>query len=130
VDLSSQNVFSKEPVITTSEQKRQKKLILILVGAVVATAGVVYFGFSFTSPAPTAENSQPTTEDVQETMEPLPASPEEQTPVATDSDSVSAESITLDFSVLDDPKFQSLKKFGGGLDTSGPKGRSNPFVPY
>jgi hypothetical protein len=133
MDLSSQNIFPKEPVIITSEQKKQKKLLLILAGSVVATAAVLYFGVfsggqetALTSPAPLAMDEENgaslDTPAQEETGSEATASPQ--------SSSVSVENISLDFSVLDDPKFLSLKSFGIDLDISGPKGRSNPFVSY
>lgn len=109
----------KEPVVILPEQKRQKKLLFVLIAVVFAIILVLYFGFS------TPKQSTP----IGPAIEPgiLPAttsvpSAEKKLP--------SPELIKIEFDIFNEPKFQALKPVASKLDISGEKGRTNPFLPH
>ncbi|OGZ33296.1 MAG: hypothetical protein A3I88_02765 [Candidatus Portnoybacteria bacterium RIFCSPLOWO2_12_FULL_39_9] len=89
-------------------QAKQKKLLLVLIGVVLITILVLYFGFR---------------------KEKIPS---DSAPPAVDSQKKerSLEEIELDTSLFKNPQYQALKTDGAGPIEVGEAGRENPFAPY
>ena len=109
---------SKTPsLFITPEQKKQKKLLFVLIAVVLVTILVLYFGLSTPK-------------------EPVPAVPSTEQGVlpstgpAGEEEIISLEAIKSEFNIFSDSKFRALKSFAPKLDISGEKGRTNPFLPY
>jgi hypothetical protein len=135
-------ILSKKPdaEFVTPEQKKQKKMIFILLGVVVITIVVLYFGFfSGNSQQAAAPATVTDTLPVQDATGQAPGIDSAGNAASISGEGAgspfaqklsSLENVNLDFSIFQDAKFQSLKSFGSLPDISGPKGRSNPFMPY
>lgn len=109
---------SKTPsLFITSEQKKQKKLIFVLIAVVLVTILVLYFGLS--TPKEPVTPVPPTEPGI------LPF-----TGPAGQEEISSVEAIKSEFNIFSDSKFRALKSFAPKLDISGEKGRINPFLPY
>ena len=101
----------------TPEQKKQKKLIFVLIAVVLITILVLYFGLR------TPKESVPAVPEAEPGLLPLTGPAEEE-------EIISLEAIKSRFNIFNDSKFRSLKSFAPKLDISGEKGRTNPFLPY
>jgi hypothetical protein len=137
-------ILSQKPntEFITPEQKKQKKMIYILLGVVLVTVVVLYFGFFSGSDEQAAElNAVPGSLPGQSAADQaVPGAENANTAGASAALSgagstfaqklSSLENVNLDFGIFQDTKFQSLKSFGSSPDMSGPKGRPNPFSPY
>jgi hypothetical protein len=97
-------------IVFVQQNKKQKTLIFILIGSLLITAFVVWYGFF-------REEKSATELYIEENTE------------------ASQEEIKIDFSVLKNPLLQELQPFSeiqplGGSSTPGVAGRANPFIPY
>lgn len=97
-------LFSKNSALFPQERK-QRRLMLVLIGLVLATLLVVYFVF-WRSPAPSV--------------------PEPITPPST----IMPEEIEFDEDFFNDPRFEGLELYGQWPLIIGETGRENPFLPY
>jgi hypothetical protein len=87
------------------EKKKQKYLIYIFILIIVATFLILWLGF-FRKPQITPEIVAPT------------------------GVSESWQKIEIDFKILENPLFQSLKDFEKIPPLEGAVGRENPFIPF
>ena len=89
-------------------QKKQQKLIIVLVAVVLIAVAVLYFGF----------RREKTPADIDQIEDNSSAG------------SQSAQKIDLDADFLKDPQYQALKVYGNLPANREEVGRQNPFVPY
>lgn len=94
------------------QKKRQKTLLGILIAAVIITAFVWYISFQ----------KGPSVEEF--------ISPEERVSPGYSFTEQRLKEVKLDFGILDDALFKSLKSHGVLPVTAGETGRTNPFRPY
>lgn len=95
-------------VIVTKEIKKKRILLAVFAGLVLASLGILYFGyFGASSPLPQPEQSQGTTN--------------------VSSASVSDQVSDLNVKVLEDSRFQNLQTPPGVPINVQTTGKSNPF---
>jgi hypothetical protein len=105
------------------QRKRQKTLLFVGLGIVLATAAVLYFGFWKTTPVP-EEQFTPGTTGIMGTVETTP-----KVSMATEE---KLKKINLDFKFLNE-KIIPFLKIHGNIPVEVDKdkvGRDNPFIPY
>ena len=123
-------ISSSKMAIETPESKKQKKMFIVLAFVAVAIILVLYFGFR-SSGIPSGD-----TVSVGAGPGMLPGGGSQTLPGGgvLPSENVNAiislNKIQLNFGVLADSIFQSLKDFETFADIPGEKGRPNPFLPY
>ena len=122
--------FDKNIVIDTPQRQKTKRLIAILIGLVIFTAGVVYFGFFSGSPGAPAETGMV---PALPGMATLPGQISAVAMGQIDQSNKLFESlnkVTLDNPIFKDKKFQSLVLSDHLPVVIGEKGREDPFVPF
>lgn len=97
-------------IVFVQQNKKQKVLLFILIGSLIITALVVWYGFF-------REEKSATELYIEENTE------------------ASQEEVKINFSVLKNPLLKELQPFSeiqplGSSSTPGTAGRENPFIPY
>jgi len=105
-------LFPKESVLFPQE-KKQRRLTIILTSLLLVTLGVLYFGFfrAPTTPGPPSPEPGPSVQPSKRPAEVI-------------------KKIEFDIGFLKEPTFRALKIYGEWPIEIEERGRENPFLPY